>query len=116
MFKALTTQNLGMKHVLIELELNVSLYSAIDKRNHGLKIKNILSKAPNRRIQTDIDELVGLVHEIKFFKDRKDIKPQDFRELVTAIQYTEIEQGKSVIKYGEPGENFFIILSGKVSV
>lgn len=63
-----------------------------------------------------MEELIGTIADIKFFQERKEIKPSDFRDLVTAFQYTEVGEKNKVIKYGEPGENFYVILSGKVSV
>ena len=81
-----------MKDILEELEKNISIASAANKRDQGDRLKNILNKAQNRRTPEEIDELVGIITEIKFFQERKEIKPTDFRDLVTAFQYTEVAE------------------------
>ena len=81
-----------MKDILEELEKNISIASAANKRDQGDRLKNILNKAQNRRTPEEIDELVGIITEIKFFQERKEIKPTDFRDLVTAFQYTEVSE------------------------
>ena len=81
-----------MKDILEELEKNISLASAANKRTQGDRLKNILNKAQNRRTPEEIDELVAIITEIKFFQERKEIKPSDFRDLVTAFQYTEVAE------------------------
>ena len=90
--------------MLEEVEKNIDLSSVIDRRNQGIRIKNILTKALTRRTSEEVVELIGIISDIKFFRERKEIKPSDFRELVSAFQYTEIDENQSVIKYGEPGD------------
>tara|TARA_B110000305_G_C18811387_1_gene347180 strand:- start:230 stop:469 length:240 start_codon:yes stop_codon:yes gene_type:complete len=78
--------------VLEEVEKNIDLSSVIDRRNQGIRIKNILTKALTRRTPEEVVELIVIISDIKFFRERKEIKPSDFRELVSAFQYTEIDE------------------------
>lgn len=78
--------------MLEEVEKNIDLSSVIDRRNQGIRIKNILTKALTRRTSEEVVELIGIISDIKFFRERKEIKPSDFRELVSAFQYTEIDE------------------------
>ncbi len=52
---------------------------------------------------------------IKFFKERK-IKEKEMVDICTGLQYLRKPKGSYVIRYGEEGDNFYIILQGKVSV
>lgn len=78
--------------MLEEVEKNIDLSSVIDRRNQGIRIKNILTKALTRRTPEEVVELIVIISDIKFFRERKEIKPSDFRELVSAFQYTEIDE------------------------
>lgn len=53
--------------------------------------------------------------EIKFFKERN-IKDKDMNEMVAAFKLLNIEAGEDVIRYGENGNTFFVILQGIVSI
>ena len=40
----------------------------------------------------------------------------DFKELVSNFKFEEIDAGEDVITFDEPGENFYIMIQGQVSV
>lgn len=63
-----------------------------------------------KRTETDLDELVKLIKDISFFKDRASIKTQDIRELAATFKFQEVREGNNVISYGDIGENFYLIL------
>lgn len=74
-----------MKEVLEDLENNMNLSNSAFYRDKGQRIKEILTKAQNRRSPEEVDELIGIITDIKFFQERKEIKPSNFRDLVTAF-------------------------------
>ena len=59
---------------------------------------------------------MGLIKDISFFKERAQLKISDIRELAACFKFEEVNEGQDVIKYGDVGENFYLILQGIVSV
>ena len=104
------------KLVLDELDKNITTTSFAANRNRTLLLIEILGKRANYRSQAEIAELVQLVSELQFFKERSELKEAELRELVQAFSLIEIKQGQNIINYGEPGENFYVILRGKCGV
>ena len=79
-------------------------------------IKNILSKPAEQRSTYELRTvLTPLMADIAFFKERK-LKPHDIQEVCVGLQYLSKPKNSFVIKYGEEGDMFYIILKGKVSV
>ena len=66
--------------------------------------------------RAEVEEFVYLLSEIRFLQERKDIKKRDLKELMSAFKIVETKHNQNVVNYGEPGENFYIIISGQVSV
>ena len=56
-----------MKEILEELEKNMCLATAASRRQEGHRLKKILTTAQNRRTPEEIDELIGIISDIKFF-------------------------------------------------
>jgi hypothetical protein len=79
-------------------------------------MKKILQKPMLKRTEEDLDELVGFIKDISFFKERANLKINDIRELAACFKFVEVSECLDVIKYGEIGENFYLILQGLVSV
>ena len=102
--------------LLDELEKNIIAGQMENKKHRLEKLKKILSKPVKERKDGDIQELIGMISQIRFFQERKEINPSDFRDLVQLFQYKESEQGKTVIKFGEPGDQFFVIIQGTLGV
>ena len=59
--------------------------------------------------------MAPLLGNIGFFKKRK-LKAQEMTEVCNGLQYAHHPKNSMVIKYGEEGDMFYIILKGKVSV
>lgn len=101
---------------LFELENNINK-SLIAKQNYKTeRLKSILGKHSSGVSRAEVEEFVYLLSEIRFFQERKDIKKRDLKELMSAFKIVETKHNQNVVNYGEPGENFYIIISGQVSV
>lgn len=76
---------------------------------------DILSTPVGNRRKHEVDEVIKIVQQIKFFKERK-IKENDYEELVNALNFESKEEFENVFLYNDPGEHFYIVLQGTVSV
>jgi len=61
------------------------------------EVLKILTKTSEKRNEKDVVQLVPLLQEIKFFKERKPMNYEELQEVVQNIQYL----------YKEPGEVVF---------
>ena len=102
--------------MLDELEKNIIAGQIENKKNKLRKLKDILSKPVKERKEADIQELINMISQIRFFQERKEINPSDFRDLVQLFQFRETEEGKNVITYGESGDQFYVIIKGTLGV
>ena len=102
--------------MLDELEQNITSSQIDNHQRKILKLKEILSKNQSKRTPIDINELISIFSEIAFFKERKDITPSDFRELVQLFEIKKAKAGENIITFGESPQYFYLILSGKCSV
>jgi CRP-like cAMP-binding protein len=59
--------------------------------------------------------LVPYIREIEFFKER-DVKEEDFLDIVQCLKYQKINAGDNVFDYGTYGDKFYIIIHGSVQV
>ena len=59
--------------------------------------------------------MLGYLKNVQFFKERK-IKNRDLEELVSAFRFEKFEAGEQIMEYGEPGEKFYVMIKGIVSV
>lgn len=59
--------------------------------------------------------LAPLVKELKFFKNRN-MTNQDIYYLCREMTYENFNPGEAVLKYGDHGNKFFIIIKGTVDV
>lgn len=57
-----------------------------------------------------------IIREIKFFKNSSDMKPAVIKEISQVFIFQSNKPGDEIIKYGDFGDHFFIIIQGKVSV
>ena len=60
--------------------------------------------------------MVGLIKNISFFKERKSLDVTEIREIAACFRFEEINEGSDVMEYGDKAENFYLLLSGIVSV
>jgi hypothetical protein len=63
-----------------------------------------------------VQELVEIIKNIQFFKDRPEIQPKDFKELVSVMQSEKFNPHEAVMYQGDKGDKFYVILKGSVSV
>ena len=78
--------------------------------------RNLLEKPQEQRTQLDIEELALLIKENKFFKERGELTYQDIKDLAASFEFLEVEQYEDVVKYGDIGDLFYMIIKGSVSV
>ena len=90
-------------------------------------LKSILTKPVKRRTEEDLQEaLLPLLKDIQFFRERDNIKEEDFTEIGQCLTYEQIKKGQNVFEWGNTtvlficigsgGDKFYIILQGTVSV
>ena len=60
-------------------------------------------------------EVSELIKTIEFFKARN-IKEKDLIDLCQVFCFDKRDGGEDVFKWGDPGNNFYIIIKGLVSV
>ena len=79
------------------------------KNNDFLKI---IKKPYNKRTSWENEALIEVLKKIKFFKKSQ----QQIEEVSKVFGYQINKPGEEVIRYGEYGDQFYIIMSGKVNV
>ena len=88
-----------------------SMSIATDEKRRLMKI---LNKDPGEREEEDIDEIISLVEDNDFLKQFKDTnKLHNLCRYMTLLQ---LPVRHTVFEQGDPGDSFFIIYSGRVSV
>ncbi|TNV83980.1 hypothetical protein FGO68_gene11952 [Halteria grandinella] len=75
----------------------------------------VLKKPFERRSQRDLDKIAPLLKNITFFKENK-VKEKDLTDIAKRLRHQVHPLGHEVIKHGDFGELFYLVLSGKVSV
>eukprot|EP00347_Sterkiella_histriomuscorum_P019194 403342576 len=97
-------------------QLSPSKLSIVKKQESKLDIiQRILNKPQKNRTESDLDKLVPYIKQIEFFSER-DVKDQDFPDIVSCLTYEYLPAGKDVFEYGSIGEKFYIIIQGTVGV
>jgi hypothetical protein len=56
------------------------------------------------------------VKEVKFFKEIKDLTMEKYDRICRCLKFQVLEKNETVFHYGSFGEEFFVIISGKVEV
>ena len=81
------------------------------------QIKQILKKIPTERSNEDIHTLKTYFKDNPFFQKYGKENGEKWLTLIyNAMKYESIKQNNYVIRYGEFGTTFYIILKGKVEV
>ena len=87
--------------------------SGADKAKY---LKSVISKAPWKRTANEVKEVAKIVKEIPFFKAKSSLRENEVQYLVHHFRHRQFKAGTNIVNYGEPGEQFFIILQGKVKI
>ena len=92
----------------------------MDTSNLDLLKKELQSfaKQPNSRSVDDLNQIHALTSEVPFFKKITKEKNSDFihREACKCLKLQVFERKETVINFGEIGEEFFVMLKGRVGV
>lgn len=81
------------------------------------QVKLILKKNGNDRKEEDIKNLSEYFKNNAFFKKHGDENGESWLSLIyNSIKYEHIRNDKYVIRFGEFGTTYYIILKGKVQV
>ena len=68
------------------------------------------------RSHDEIIWMVKIIGNIKFFKEAKELTLNHMREICKNLEVMHSKIGENVVVFEEPGEHFFVILSGQVGV
>lgn len=79
-------------------------------------ILKILNKPSEKRQDKDVAQLVPLLKELKFFKERRPMNADELLEIAYNGHYEFHEPGEVVYSQGDRGDRFYIVLRGKVQV
>ena len=85
-------------------------------------VKNILLKPIDMRTNIECKTLASQIREIEFFKERTkegqklSLRNRDIEQISSGLEYLELPKNATVMRYGEEGDKFYLILKGKVSV
>ena len=76
------------------------------------------SKASAQRTEEDINKILGITSNVEFFSKITEEKKSQFihREACKYFRIQIFHRGETVVKFGEIGEEFYVILKGKVGV
>lgn len=99
-----------------ELILNFTLNNYKMTSDKTERLVHIVQKPHHKRSPDEAQVLVHLIREMQFFKNRKEISPYEIKEVSQVFAFQNTKAGRTVIRFGEYGEHFFIILAGQVSV
>jgi len=77
------------------------------------KKKQIVDNPPAEKDSSDVSAIVSLLSKFPFFQA---LNEHDIKDLVSFLKLKKFVKGDIIIKKEDPGENLFIIVSGKVEV
>jgi hypothetical protein len=78
-------------------------------------ILSVLKTHKKSRTQRQLQQLVPLISELPFFKERG-LDKNLMLDIVSCMEYCEVPENDFVFEYGHVGSNFFLILDGSVEV
>ncbi|OMJ75820.1 hypothetical protein SteCoe_24958 [Stentor coeruleus] len=81
-------------------------------------LMSIFSALPSQRSQHDLEEIMKVTKDIKFLKNLSEERNSDrvHWECCRVMTLEIFNPGDNVINFGEPGDKYYIIIKGKVSV
>ena len=71
----------------------------------------VLLKEKEERTDKDFKEMLEIVKEIPFFKERK-MADSDLIDVFNCMTVLPVEKGHTIMEYGDIGDNFYFILTG----
>ena len=83
--------------------------------HHAGSIISVLEKPIDKRTTEEVELLVVLIKNLKFFKERE-IKEKHYPEIVPCLKLQRYSAGETVFEKGSIGETFYIIIKGSVKV
>jgi hypothetical protein len=99
-------------HPDVQKHITDTLNQKFKNEGEYKQIKNILETPVDLRTKEDIFSLTRVFGRNKFFKGKEDLLP----DLVNIMKFESISQFKNVMKFGEIGDKFYIIVKGLVSI
>lgn len=109
--KLLRLRTLHRKSTIIEPP------DASEEQKNSIRSFYILNKDPATRKEEDIDFLMDHFTSIPFFnKFKLNNQHEILRKLSKKMELVEFQMGQAIVRYLEPSESFFVIVSGKVNV
>ena len=76
-----------------------------------------MGKPPRERTERDLEEMEAFFREYPIFKELRSERDRD--TILRAFQDMRLRthrQGDAVVRFGEVGQEFFVVLQGRVSV
>ena len=80
-----------------------------------MQIIQILKQEKDKRAPSENRILVQLLKSLKFFQDRK-MKERDIQETSFGLQHQSYKKHEKVVRFGEKGNTFYIIVRGQCTV
>lgn len=78
--------------------------------------KRIINKRANKRTDLETLKLTTLLRKQTAFKNMPLLNESDYRTLAKGLTYVELDKGENIYEYGDPVENFYIVLRGNVGI
>ncbi len=67
-------------------------------------------------IENDKDDIAGIIHTLSNFPFFRNIDSKNLSDIIKISRLQKFEKNDIIIRKGDPGSNFFIVVSGKVDV
>ena len=88
---------------------------------HPERLRRLLQKAPDERTAEDLSQLVDYTAGLQFFKElstKKKLKlsKEVSLNIMRAARYNRVNKDTPIVRQGDEGATFYIIISGKVSI
>lgn len=88
-----------------------------EEKNHSKIIKFILSLPPHERTNEMIDKVFSLTRDLKFFQNLREEHTDDIHySCCKFLQFEFCPADSVIIKQGDPGSKFYILIEGKANV
>ena len=79
------------------------------------KLRKTLTKGAEERKSEELEEVMKYLEHVDYFKARK-LRGKDLKDVCKGMDYIKKSPHSYVIKWGEEGDRFYIILRGEVGV